>query len=108
MSKSYGTMMGEDDVIALLETFVADALTQSEVLVSQDEYERALNRIRYRFNQCKPVKPKRHKGKYIKDFWTCGNCAFTVPEVGWNYCPNCGFQIGWNSTRCLTGWEKEE
>lgn len=102
---THGEMMSESDAIELLETSVADALTQSPIQIRTDEYDRALNRIRYRFAQCKPVKPKRHKGKYIKDFYTCGNCAFSVSEIGWDYCPNCGYRIGWDSPRCLTGEE---
>lgn len=107
MSNTHGCMMSEDDALELLETNVPDALLESTIQISADEYERALNRIRFRFDQCKPVKPKRHKGKYVKDFYTCGNCAHSVPEIGWNYCPNCGCAIGWDSTRCLTGYKSE-
>lgn len=92
MSETFGCMMGEKDALALLEVDVADAVSQCGI--SADDYERALNRVRYRFAQCVPVKPKRHKGRYCKDFYTCGNCAFSVPEAGWKYCPNCGFMIG--------------
>lgn len=87
-----GTMISEHDALELLEVEVADAVTQCGV--DADKYECALNRIRYRFRQCVPVKPKKHKGKYRADFFTCGKCAASLPEAGWNYCPNCGYAIG--------------
>ena len=90
--KDTRTMVGENAAMEFLEVEVADAVSQCGVDVEM--YERTLNRIRYRFAQCEPVRPKWHKGKYVKDFFTCGNCAFTIPEVGWKYCPNCGYSIG--------------
>ena len=100
MSKAYGTMVSEARALELLEVEVADAVMQSGV--DPELYECALNRIRYRFDQTVPVKPKRHKGKYISDYYTCGNCGSGV-TINDNYCWNCGFAIGWDSIRCLTG-----
>ena len=49
-------------------------------------------------------KPKFHKGKHIKDWWTCGNCGATTRDsVVDNYCSNCGYRILWENPRCLTG-----
>lgn len=49
------------------------------------------------------VKPKFHKGKHIKDWYTCGNCGKELFDgVRDNYCWNCGYAIKWDSCRCLT------
>ena len=53
-------------------------------------------------------KPKYHKGKHVKDWWTCGQCGTTVFDgVTSNFCMNCGCRIRWNNPRCLTGTEEE-
>ena len=90
-------MISEADTMELLETHVADAVQECGVDV--EEYEYALNRVRYRFAQCVPVAPKFHKGKYGKqyDSYSCGNCGYTV-GVPDKYCPNCGYMIDWR--RC--------
>lgn len=92
---NYGMMMGEDAALELLEVEVADAVLQGGLDV--DQYARAVNRIRYRFDQCKPVEPKFHKGIYGKkyDSYSCGYCGFGGMEVHFKYCPNCGYMIGW-------------
>lgn len=61
---------------------------------------RVIKRIKYRFDQCVPVTPKFNKGKYGKkyDSWRCGKCAYSLPEAGWNYCPNCGYTIKKNAS----------
>ena len=61
-----------------------------------------INRLAYHRAQAQGVKPKYHKGDCIKDWYTCGNCGRTV-EINFDYCPKCGYQILWDSTRCLTG-----
>ena len=97
-----GTMMSEKDALELLEVEVADAVAQCGI--NADRYERALNRIRYRFAQTERIKPRFNKGKYGKkyDNYTCGNCGHTILEIGYDYCPNCGYGIAWDSPRCLT------
>lgn len=49
------------------------------------------------------AKPKRHKGKYINDFYTCGNCGSGV-AVEHNFCSGCGFRVLWDNPRCLTDY----
>lgn len=67
-----------------------------------NEYERAINRVRYEFAKTGMIKPKYHKGHSIKDWYTCGHCGFAIHEISYNFCPNCGYGIKWDSTRCLT------
>ena len=67
-----------------------------------EEYEYAVNRIRYEFAKTDQIKPKYHKGHSIKDWYTCGHCGFTIREINSNFCPNCGYGIKWDSVRCLT------
>lgn len=102
----YGTMMSEDKTLELLEVEVADAVSQCGV--DAEDYSRAVNRIKYRFDQCRPVKPKFHKGQYGKkyDSYTCGNCGHTVEVIN-NYCSNCGYGVKWDNPRCLTGVKNE-
>ena len=55
-------------------------------------------------------KPKYHKGVHGKqyDSYTCGQCGKAVSYgVMQNYCWNCGYQILWDSPRCLTKYEDE-
>ena len=61
-----------------------------------------INRLEYHRAQAEGVKPKYNPGAVLKDYYTCGNCGYRV-TVQDNYCPNCGFMIKWDSTRCLTG-----
>lgn len=67
-----------------------------------EDYERAVNRVLYEFRKTDEVKPKFHKGAHTKDWYTCGNCCHTISSIGDNFCPNCGYKIKWDSTRCLT------
>lgn len=54
-------------------------------------------------------KPKYHKGKHVKDWWTCGQCGTTVFDgVTSNFCMNCGYRIKWDNPRCLTGINETE
>ena len=64
--------------------------------------EQVINRLEYHRAQADGVKPKYHPNDVLKDYYTCRNCCFRV-VVNNNYCPNCGFMIKWDSTRCLTG-----
>ena len=57
------------------------------------EYEHVVNRIRYEFSKTDQIKPKYHKGHSINDWYTCGNCGFTIREIDHNFCPNCGYGI---------------
>lgn len=61
-----------------------------------------INRLEYHRNQAEGVKPKYHKMDVIKDYYTCRNCCYRV-LIQDNFCPNCGYRIKWDSTRCLTG-----
>lgn len=66
------------------------------------EADQIINRLDYHRSQAEGVKPKYHKGDYIKDWYTCRNCGVRV-EITFNFCPGCGYRIRWDSTRCLTG-----
>lgn len=89
-----GPMCGIDDAIEWIQT---------KTLKNDDMPDRILRRLEYIRNKDVGVKPKFHKGKSIHDWWTCGNCGHIVSEIGYNYCPECGYAIKWDSCRCLTG-----
>ena len=57
-----------------------------------EEYEEALNRLRYEVAKGIGAKKKIIKAKCnsYKDFEYCGECGFGVLEPGYKYCPNCG------------------
>lgn len=40
-----------------------------------------------------PKEPKHMKGKYIHDWFVCGNCGGPKLDITWHYCPNCGQRI---------------
>lgn len=65
--------------------------------------DRIINRLDYIARQEAGKKPKLNKGKYCADWYTCGNCGGRTVQIHDNYCPNCGYRIRWDSTRCLTG-----
>lgn len=94
MGKSYGMMMGYSDAISWIEEHAPEADGKSQVL----------NRMRYERDKTLPVRPKFRKGVYGKkhDSWSCGNCGRGGIDVIDDYCPKCGFKIGWESTKCLT------
>lgn len=58
-----------------------------------DIQERVVNRMIYQFKKEQGIVAKPHKGKYINDFYTCGNCGHKISEPYWKYCPNCGYAI---------------
>ena len=90
-------MIGKEQSLQMLEEEVQDHLPKK----MREKYECAINRVRYEFAKIDGRKPKYHKGKRVKDWYTCGNCGHIV-DVGPNYCPNCGYAIKWDSVRCLT------
>lgn len=81
-------MVGEKDALDFLLNMTVRAEDEETLC-------RVIKRVKYRFDQCVPVKPVFHKGKYGKkyDTWTCGNCGRSLPEAVWKYCPNCGYAI---------------
>ena len=91
MSKSYGLMCVIDQAVAYIQS-----------LPENPRNEQIIHRLEYHRAQAEGVKPKYNKGKYIKDWYRCGNCAFSSLHVEYDYCPNCGFRIKWDSPRCLT------
>lgn len=58
-----------------------------------EDYEKAINRVKYEFSKTDGCKPKLYKGKHIKDRYICGNCGAGFDGVGNNYCQNCGFFV---------------
>lgn len=63
-----------------------------------NEYERALNRLRYEVRKSIPVPPKVIKAKYKghDDFYSCGHCGFGLRSSDlpiYKFCPNCGREI---------------
>ncbi len=64
--------------------------------------DRIINRLAYIAEQDRGKKPKLNKGHYRSDWYTCGHCGGRTVLIHDNYCPNCGYRIRWDSTRCLT------
>ena len=93
MSESYGQMVSYPNAIKWVEEHAPDGPEKGCVLA----------RMRYQCDMAVPVKPRFSKGKYGKkyDDWVCGNCGQWGMTVTYNYCPNCGFRIGWDEPRCL-------
>ena len=81
------------------------AIEYLEPKADNDQMFQIVNRLKYIRDKENGVRPRYHKGRHIKDWYTCGNCGFNISEIGYNFCPNCGYSIKWNSTRCLTGKE---
>lgn len=79
-----------------------DAIRKVSELCDFPEANLIINRLEYHRAQAEGVRPKYHKGMYVKDFYTCGNCGYNI-SIQNNYCPNCGYMIKWDSCRCLTG-----
>lgn len=58
-----------------------------------NEYEYALNRIRYEVSQSIPIAPRVDKGHFIS--YICGKCGAGVDRSTNKYCPKCGRAIAW-------------
>lgn len=91
-------MVGKEMALEILTEEIEDYIPKEK----QHEYENAVDRVIYEFKKTGKIKPKCHKGKRIHDYYTCGNCGFTISEINFNFCPNCGFGIKWDPCRCLT------
>lgn len=102
MNRSYGPCVSKEKCIEIITQKVRAHIPKS----MQEEYERAVNRLRYEFAKTDAVRPILYKGQRKQyDYWKCGNCGTGIGEVVANYCPNCGFEIKWDRIRCLTGTE---
>ena len=90
-----GPMCGLDEAIGYVEALhpVADPMP-----------ERIVRRLKYMKSKEDGIKPTFHPGIYGKKFdsYHCGNCAKEGLRITDNFCPNCGYRILWDSTRCLT------
>ena len=80
-------MVGERDAL----NFLLNVQVQPQ---DEEMMCRVAKRVKYRFDQTVPVKPRFRKGIYGKkyDRYTCGHCGYGL-EAGWDYCPNCGYAI---------------
>lgn len=89
---SYPAMISMDDAIKWAERQPESTIRDA-----------ALSRLRYELDKTRPVKPKFHKGQYGKQYdnYTCGQCGHLIAIIN-NFCPNCGYAIGWDTVRCLT------
>jgi rubrerythrin len=86
-------MIGTEDALKYLECGIPDMLSDMDP-ETLDYYERFSNRMKYIAKKDIGVKPKYRK--YIRKksgYWTCGNCGFTIGEVCFKYCPNCGYRL---------------
>jgi len=99
VSKSYGGMVGFDEAVSWVRDHAPEDETKSMVMA----------RLSYERDKAVPVKPKFNPGIYGHkyDSWSCGNCGHGM-DVNCNYCPNCGFAVGWDWPRCMTDYKREE
>ena len=105
MGKSYGPCVSKEKCIEIIAQKVRAYIPAD----MRDEYERAVNRLRYEFAKTDAVKPILYKGQRKQyDYWKCGNCGTGIGQIVANYCPNCGFAIKWDGIRCLTGTERSD
>lgn len=102
-TKTVGACVSKERCIEILTEEVQDHLPREK----WEDYERAVNRVRYEFSKVDGKKPRRNKGKYIADWYTCSHCGSTV-EVNHNFCPNCGYILVWDGIRCLTDTQQEK
>ena len=100
ISEDYGEMMAYSDAIGWAEECAPDKTGKYQVWA----------RMLYERDRTMPVKPKFSKGQCGRkyDSWICGKCGRWGLQVTDNYCPNCGFRIGWGPIRCMTGDGEEE
>lgn len=84
--KQYGRMHGCEESLEFVR-----ALPESE------QRNWTIRRMEYEFDKERQIKPTFRKGVYGKkyDSYACGNCGEGSIERMFNYCPNCGFAIGW-------------
>ena len=95
--KSYGACVSKERCLEILTEEVQDHLPKEK----WEDYERAVNRVRYEFSKLDGEKPRYNRGKHIKSWYTCRNCGCIV-KIEHNYCPNCGYKLLWDEIRCLT------
>lgn len=108
MSKSFGTMVGGEEALNILDQIFPMIIfkNKKEEKEITEAFTRMRNRFAYHIDQAAPVKLKYHKGKYGSkyDSWTCGNCGCGITySVGQNFCWDCGHRLAWDHPRCLTG-----
>ena len=82
------------EMLAASEDIIEDVKTEEFC----NEYEWALNRLRYEVRKSIPVPPKVIKAKYRghDDFYSCGACGFSLKRSDlplYKFCPNCGRAI---------------
>ena len=88
----FGQCCGIDDAIKIVGEYVPDFRAD---LIK--------NRLEYHRDQAEGVKPKYYKAdSALHSYYKCGHCGHRVEIIN-NFCPNCGYMIKWDSTRCLTG-----
>ena len=95
---NYGTMCGYGDAIEWVKGLQLSSPKQAEMR------DRVVERMRYEKVKADPVKPILYDDKrgHRYSYHVCGHCGRALMVTD-NYCPNCGFKAGWDSTRCLTG-----
>lgn len=55
--------------------------------------EKVNNQVAWALARQVPKEPKRMRGKYIHDWYICGNCGGPKLEITDHYCRNCGQRI---------------
>lgn len=96
-SRLCGMMEPLEDALEFFELYLPDSMPE-DIKTEEfcDDYQRALNRLKYESLKHLPIKPKTVKAiaRGRSDFYSCGNCG-SVVTVNDNYCPACGTEIKW-------------
>ena len=89
-----GQCMSGEDSVRLFETVPEMIPEEARTEEFCDEYEYALNRLRYLVRQGVPTKPNVYQGRFTS--FSCGQCGFAIDKATEKYCRNCGRKIDWS------------
>lgn len=102
--RNCGLMVSLEDALDYFILYLPDTLPE-EIKTEEfcEEYQRALNRIKYETLKQHPIKPQIIKAvtRGRMDYFSCGQCGNAL-DVNYDYCHKCGTNIKWDSPRCLT------
>ena len=90
--KNCGKAMGGEDAVKILESLPGMLSESMKTDVFCDEYECALNRLRYLVSRHVPIQPKVCKTRFTS--YTCGACGYGL-AWGQKFCENCGRAADW-------------
>ena len=88
-----GRCIGGLDAITFFESLPESLPEKLKTEEFCNEYEYALNRLRYEVSKSVPIAPRVDKGRFKS--YGCGKCGSGVDRSTNKYCPKCGRAIAW-------------